>query len=279
MTEIRTAVATPGFLTNRELDRLSRRRTRERWQAKGLLGEPLWARADRRKVALYPELVLTRFVIGVSGEPEEEGVLARVGACVDGLARSAAFEAVADAVALVMRRGTEIDLRTLAAGAAEAAPGALEEYHGLLLAATEELAADGVVLAPELGRVVSIGRTGCVLALGEIERSYPLRDAVSDLIVGERIVVDHVGVLGRERDFLVPALGEETTTRTTEGVAMTELDWSEVSEADWEGAIVAARASAAQHDDTDYWQDSDEPVPRAAPVTLADLRARRAATV
>lgn len=268
---------TPGFLTNRELDRLGNRRTRERWQAKGLLGEPRWARADRRKLALYPELVLARFVIGVNGEPEEEGVLARVRARVDELAGSTAFAAITDAVSLVLRHEPTFDLRALTTAVAETATLAFAEYHGLLLEATERLADDGVVVAPEWGRVLSVGSAGCLLALGDGERSFPLGDAVSELFAGEEVVVDHVGVLGRERDFLMPAVAATEATR--EGGAMSELDWSEVTDSDWDAVFVSARARSVTESDDDYWLANDEPAPTTAAVTLDDLRARRAATV
>ena len=47
-----------GLITHHELVALKSETTRERWEQEGKLPKPSWVRADRRRLALYPEPIL-----------------------------------------------------------------------------------------------------------------------------------------------------------------------------------------------------------------------------
>lgn len=70
-----TAKLIPGFLTNVELDQaLGSSRTRQRWEAEGILPRGLWIKGFQKRVGIYPEILLARVVGGMDARESEDAV-------------------------------------------------------------------------------------------------------------------------------------------------------------------------------------------------------------
>ena len=252
-------VITPGFVTNHEIDGLlggghSGERHRQRLQEQGRLPEPRWLRRiDRFRVAVYPVFALAGLLDSLA---LAEDARERLSAASSAVLGSAAYDELAEALGNSIRyirsvRGSALwELGAITRQLGELAEPALAEWEAVVREAAESLAAWGVLVSAEFGRVEEEGPVYAV-SLSDGPREQFNRSCVAaGLHKGSQVGVEHVRVRGQGLDFVMPAL------QLHAAVTAPELDWSGVSSADWEEALTRTqRAAATASFDADYWNE------------------------
>lgn len=196
-----TSRLVPGFLTNIELDQaLGSSRTRQRWEAQGLLPRGHWIKGFQKRIGIYPEIVLARVVAGVDARESEA------------------------AVAEAMRIGAHLIDSTLFAEIGRSLEEYLSEYRGLSRQVLDRLGERGLIapLQVELASVTeSLGAMGIdfrchsatltfrdeslrLVDLVGAEMLLPATQLLGIVEVGDTVVVEDVQVGARTLSYVLP---------------------------------------------------------------------------
>jgi hypothetical protein len=202
-------IASPHFVTHREINCLLGERTRQRWERDGLLPEPDWIRVDRHRLGLYPELVLARLVVGNTRDPiEQEAVQQTIARCgrllaTDGYSR---FRGLVQAVFADAEDKSEWDFAGFVKVLGERGADVVAAWHADVAEIEEELTTTlSLSFRTTVGTVCEVTDDGYTVAMidGGVRR---VRDALVELGTGEGVILERVGVESREREFVLPGL-------------------------------------------------------------------------
>ncbi len=212
------ARSVPGFLTNVELDQaLGSPRTRQRWEADGLLPRGRWIKGFQKRLGIYPDILLARVVAGVDAQESEDAVreAMRIGAR---LIDSRLFESVASLLEehLVEYRGLTRGVLDHLAEADLLAP--LEEE---LAAAEESLEAIGIAFQSRPATVTMLGPTLRVVDGFGAQTLLPATQVLGIVGAGEVVTLEEVRVGARGLSYVLPT----TTTAATDPA---EEIWAEM---------------------------------------------------
>lgn len=251
----------PAFVTHHEIEAFlgggaSAKRQRQRLQDGRRLPEPHWLpRVDRFRTGVYPIFALAGLLDDLAHVPEAGRQISTLSTKVFG---SAAFRDLSEALVEAVRTAIagpaawrfDQALEQLAGSAGPA----LLAWGAVVADAHAQLETWGVRLSEEYGSVE--GRAGgvYVVALEQRTDRFPALRVAAPLEQGRAVAVEHVSVIGSALDFVMPAVEIEQAPTDAE-----ELDWSEVSDADWSAALSRARAHEGELSfDRGYWRE-DEP--------------------
>jgi hypothetical protein len=212
------ARSVPGFLTNVELDQaLGSSRTRQRWEADGLLPRGRWIKGFQKRLGIYPDILLARVVAGVDAQESEDAVreAMRVGAR---LIDSRLFESVASLLEehLGEYRGLTRGVLDHLAEADLLAP--LEEE---LAAAEESLEAIGIAFQSRPATVTTLGPTFRVVDGFGAQTLLPAAQVLGIVEAGEVVALEEVRVGARGLSYVLP-------TATTAATDPAEEIWAEM---------------------------------------------------
>lgn len=256
-----------GRTAARQLQRLRRERH---------LPEPYWLpRVDRLRTAIYPVFALA----GLIGGPAVSVVLEeRIGQLRDEVFACTAFREVAEAF-----RGVVADLQheqgpsvwrfdTVLDRLGDSAGPAIAEWGSVVEDAEERLENWGVRLSSELGSVESTPGQECVIAVDGHRERFPLMRIASPVLSGGVVAIQHVVVLDRGMDFVMPTIDLDLA------LGGQRLDWSGVAPGDWDSAITAANEGGHGFSfERSYWADEIVPVSSGAPFSFAGVPSGREA--
>lgn len=197
-----TTIHDPGFLTHAELDAILSERTRQRWQARGLLPHPLWVRVDRTRVALFPNAVL----LGLISNPHPAWQVENLVELTAEIEATQEFEAIAEVVREALR--TASGSWNLSRILGVLSPSARAELQVLSerLSPTLEVLADRGIDIKAIGSTVVRVHPGSVAVdvSGRLQRF----DAppIFHFHAGDIVMVWHVQIEDRSRDYVLPSL-------------------------------------------------------------------------
>lgn len=204
-----SSLASPHFITHRELNRFLGERTRQRWEKDGLLPEPDWIRVDRHRIGIYPELVLARLVVGNTRDPIEQRTISKA---MDKCERLTATDGYHRLRALVrsvfagLQDKQDWNFATFVASLADQDHDVVEAWHAEVAEIEEELTKESSLSFSSLIGIVSEAAEDAytvVLSSGEEKK---IREALSALGLGTTVVLESVGVESRVREFVLPGL-------------------------------------------------------------------------
>ncbi|MHB1640836.1 MAG: hypothetical protein ACYCUD_13560 [Candidatus Dormibacteria bacterium] len=257
---------TPSFLTQHEMETFlgggrTGARQLQRLRNEHRLPEPYWLpRVDRLRTGIYPIFALSGLVAGLEMRRELKE-------CVDQL-RDEVFACIAFREVAEALRASVADLRREQGDAtwrfdlalrrvADYAGPAVAEWGGIMEEASEHLEDWGVRLSSELGSVESTAGLECVVAVAKHREHLPFSRVSYPVFSGGVVAIQHVVVLDRGMDFLMPTIDMALT------LGGDQLDWSAVAPDDWESAITATnKRGRAFSFDQSYWGDEVAPVTR-----------------
>ena len=270
---------TPSFLTQHEMETFlgggrTGARQLQRLRNEHRLPEPYWLpRVDRLRTGIYPIFALSGLVAGLEMRRELKECVNQlrdeVFACI-------AFREVAEAL-----RASVADLRREQGDAtwrfdlalrrvADYAGPAVAEWGGIMEEASEQLEDWGVRLSSELGSVESTAGLECVVAVAEHREHLPFSRVAYPVFSGGVVAIQHVVVLDRGMDFLMPTIDMALT------LGGDQLDWSAVAPDDWKSAITATnKRGRAFSFDQSYWGDEVAPVTREGPFSFVAVSSGR----
>lgn len=192
----------PGLLTHVELDHvLGSPRTRQRWEADGLLPRGRWLKGFQKRIGLYPEIVLARIVGGVDAR-ESEAAVREAMAIGTRVTNSSLFEEIAGALDDVLDELTALD-PTLLEYVNER--GLLEPLQAELNDATAELVAVGIDFRSKAATVTRAGRSLAVVDVFGAETLVAATQVLGVVNVGDAVVLEEVHVGPRAHSYLLPA--------------------------------------------------------------------------
>jgi hypothetical protein len=192
----------PGLLTHVELDHvLGSPRTRQRWEADGLLPRGRWLKGFQKRIGLYPEIVLARIVGGVDAR-ESEAAVREAMAIGTHLINSSLFEEIAGALGDVFDELTALD-RTLLEYVNER--GLLEPLQAELNDATAELIGAGIDFRCKAATVTRAGTSLAIVDVFGAETLVAAPQVLGVVGVGDAVVIEEVHVGPRAHSYLLPA--------------------------------------------------------------------------
>lgn len=254
----------PSFVTQHEMETFlgggrTAARQIQRLRKEHRLPEPYWLpRVDRLRTGIYPIFALAGLVAGLEMRRE---LKERVDHLRAEVFASTAFVEVAEAL-----RAAVADLRreqgdgtwyfdAAVRRVAEYAGPSVAEWSGIMAAAGERLEDWGVRLSSELGSVESTTGVECVVAVDGYRKHFPLSRVAYRVPSGGLVAVQHVVVMDRGMDFVMPTVNMAAT------LGRAELDWSDVTPGDWESVIVATNKRARNFSfEQSYWGHEGAPV-------------------
>jgi hypothetical protein len=270
---------TPSFLTQHEMETFlgggrTGARQLQRLRNEHRLPEPYWLpRVDRLRTGIYPIFALSGLVAGLEMRRELKE-------CVDQL-RDEVFACIAFREVAEALRASVADLRREQGDAtwrfdlalrrvADYAGPAVAEWGGIMEEASEQLEDWGVRLSSELGSVESTAGLECVVAVAEHREHLPFSRVAYPVFSGGVVAIQHVVVLDRGMDFLMPTIDMALT------LGDDQLDWSAVAPDDWKSAITATnKRGRAFSFDQSYWGDEVAPVTREGPFSFVAVSSGR----
>lgn len=250
--------APPAFITHHEIETFlgggkGAKRQRQRLQEDHRLPEPHWlARVDRFRTGIYPTFALAGLIDAVVQAPRALDRMQRLSAKVFA---SVAFReltvALHQSITEVLHAqgpdGWRFDTVVQRLGAL-AEPVVLE-WDGLVGEAEDQLVQWGIRFSSEFGSVERRSADMYVIALAERKERFSANRVAAPMHKGSAVAVEHVMVMGTGMDFVMPAVATHTTVAES-----AQLDWSAVTESDWNDALIAAeRRAQAFSFDADYW--------------------------
>ena len=224
--------ASPCFVTHKEMNTLLGDRRRLRWENAGYLPSPDWIWVNRSRLALYPEVLLARVVVGPTHEPREAEAVRDLAQCAERLVGAKAYQllrtSARDAFAAFLEERNEWNFPRFLELLAERDRDALDAWREDVAEAEESLSRKvGLSFRSINGRVLTVGPDGYLVSLEQgVKRR--VSNAIAPLDPGTTIVLERVGVESREREFLLPAvagaeyLGDAGELRHGEGVSEME---------------------------------------------------------
>jgi hypothetical protein len=256
-----------GKKAKRQLQRLRKERR---------LPEPYWLpRLDRQRTAIYPIFALAGLI---GGRTVSSDLWDRVSQLRNEVFASAAFhemtEAFLRAVAdLRYELGPFVwhfDAALCRLG--ETAGPAVAEWGSIVEEAEGQLENWGVRFSSELGSVESTPDQECVVAVAEHREHFPLNRVASPVPSGGVVAIQHVVVLDRGMDFVLPTIDMNLASGGP------ELDWSAVTFDEWESAISTPNENARSYSfERSYWEDGTAPESSGAPFSFAGIPSGREA--
>jgi hypothetical protein len=225
------SVLSPRFVTHHEINEFIGERTRQRWEQDGTLPTPDWIRSDRGRVAIFPELVLARLVVGkTKSVSEQEAVREALSRCTqlfatDGYHR---FKAVVEAV-LAARKGMPWSFVEFVRDLGEADSDAVAAWQSDVLEIEDELNREGRLSFKSIVARVKDADPTRVIVVTDTGDSL-VRDPLVGIEPGVTVVLERVAVESREREFVLPTLAVETAQvagdlrLATQGEEMAQTD-------------------------------------------------------
>jgi hypothetical protein len=269
----------PSFVTQHEMETfLGGGRTAvrqiQRLRNEHRLPEPYWLpRVDRLRTGIYPIFALTGLVAGLEMRRELkeriEQLRGEVFACT-------AFREVAEALwaAVADLRREQGDgtwyFDAAVRRVADYAGPSVAEWGGIMEEAGRRLEDWGVRLSSELGSVESTAGLECVVSVDGYRKHFPLSRVAYRVPSGGVVAVQHVVVLDRGMDFVMPTVD---MSMTLEGE---RLDWSDVAPGDWESAVMATNKEGRSFSfEQSYWGDEVAPVTSGGPFSFVGVSSGR----
>jgi hypothetical protein len=208
----------PALVTHHEFDRLvGTPRTRQRWQQKGIIPEPVWVHADRSRVGLLPEFVLGSVVTAPHRAAGDEELFRRSCDLSEKVCSTGAFRDIAEAAREVLA-GTDHshswDLGKFVDGLSQSAPSSLAEWCSDVEAAERELEREGFRIMRQAAEVENVADNEVIIFVGASSAAlrYPVKELGWVPETGKAVVVERIEVGTRRRDFLLPPLLVESGT-------------------------------------------------------------------
>ena len=276
--------APPAFVTHHEIETFlgggkSAKRQRQRLQEDHRLPEPHWlARVDRFRTGIYPTFALAGLIDGVVQAPRALDRMQRLSAEVfaSGAFREltvALHRSIAEVIHAQGSGGWRFDAVVQRLG--YLAEPAVLEWDGLVGEAEDQLAQWGISFSSEFGSVERRSADMYVIALAERKERFSSNRVAAPMDQGSAVAVEHVTVMGTGMDFVMPAL--ETQIAVPKPA---ELDWSAVTEGDWNDVLIAAeRRAQAFSFDADYWGSDVGETATSRPGLLAGAASGRQAAL
>lgn len=237
-----------GFFTHLDLDRLygggpAGSRARQRQTRDGLLPQARWAQVGRARIGFFAELALVRLVVAQTASRHEQRVLRDVVALHNEVVHDELFDAIVGAaVDWLGSCGGRWNLSALNLAVADRVPDQLARWHCRLDEDETTLAETGLHIVSRPARVAHCADDLVTIALEGRRVLCSARHATNlALDVGAEIAVDHVELLGRSEDFLVPAMKREPTALAASEAGSSEEQFAMSPFADSITAVLSGR--------------------------------------
>jgi len=192
----------PGFITHAELDALLSERTRQRWQERGLLPHPLWVRADRTRVALLPNAILLTLI----SDPLPAWQVEHLVNFTQQIEQTGEFQGIAELVRNALQTaGGSWTLARIIAALPPSARAELQTLSERLTPTLQVLADAGAAVNVVESTVVSVDAGSVAVEMDGHTRRFPALH-VLQLHVGDLVMIWHVQIEDRSREYLLPSL-------------------------------------------------------------------------
>jgi hypothetical protein len=184
---------------------------RRRMERKGLMPEPAWIRADRRRLGILPEFALASLVMPRRLDAGHVALLDAILTDTRRLYASGSFKSLERVVREVL---PSLDQASVTPGLLECLQDQFrDEYDAWradIGAAMEKLALKGLRIEAQRGRIIQVRGDAYVVRTSSsgATESHPRSDAPFDLPDGLWVSRDRVHALSSAKDFLLPAAGE-----------------------------------------------------------------------